>query len=147
MKNFFNKNSVSAFISGLIFSVGLAVSGMTLPQKVVGFLDFFGNWDPSLMFVMVGAISVHFITYRLARKRKSPLFDTTFHVPDKKELTPALVFGAFLFGTGWGLGGFCPGPAIAALGNFQLRPFLFVIFMILGMFLFKLLDQKLKIKR
>lgn len=98
------KNALASFIVGLIFALGLGVSGMTQPQKVVGFLDLFGQWDPSLIFVMIGAIAVHFLTYRLIRKRNTPLLDTQWHVPTKRELTPSLMIGSVLFGVGWGLG-------------------------------------------
>jgi hypothetical protein len=141
------KNGIAAFVVGFVFAIGLGISGMTQPQKVVGFLDFFGNWDPSLIFVMVGGIIVHSVTYRLIRKRKSPLLSTHWHVPNKKEITPALVTGALLFGTGWGLGGFCPGPAVTSLASLEPKPFIFVFSMLVGMFLFRLVDSKLNIKK
>lgn len=141
------KNNLISFMVGLIFAVGLGISGMTQPQKVVGFLDIFGDWDPSLVFVMGGAVVVHFIAYRLIRKRTSPLFSKEWHVPTKTELTPALFGGAFLFGVGWGLGGYCPGPAVTSLPSLEAAPFIFVLFMLLGMFLFKQLDKRLNIKK
>ena len=141
------KNGLAALAVGFIFAIGLGISGMTQPQKVVGFLDLFGNWDPSLIFVMVGGIIVHFVTYKLIRKRKSPLLSTDWHVPTKKEITPALVTGALLFGIGWGLGGFCPGPAVTSLASFEAKPFVFVLSMLAGMFLFRLVDKKLNIKK
>lgn len=141
------KNSIAAFVVGIIFALGLGISGMTQPQKVVGFLDVFGNWDPSLMFVMIGAISVHFVAYRIIRKRNSPMLSPTWDVPDRKDITPALVIGAFIFGIGWGLGGYCPGPAIASLASFDLRPVIFVVAMIVGMILFVLLNRKLKLRK
>ncbi len=141
------KNSLASLFVGFLFALGLGLSGMTQPQKVVGFLDVFGNWDPSLMFVMIGAISVHFVLYKVIRRRKSPLFSIDWQVPSKKEITPALVLGAFIFGIGWGLGGYCPGPAITSLASFESRPLIFVISMLIGMLLFNLMDKKLKIKR
>lgn len=138
---------LAAFAVGFIFALGLGISGMTQPQKVVGFLDLFGNWDPSLMFVMVGAIAVHFISYRLIRKRASPLFSTQWHVPTKKDVTPTLIVGSILFGIGWGLAGYCPGPALTSLASLQAEPVIFVISMLLGMFLFLQLDKKLKFRR
>ncbi|MCE3009171.1 MAG: YeeE/YedE family protein [Proteobacteria bacterium] len=141
------KNAIAAFVVGLTFSIGLVISGMTQPQKVIGFLDLFGSWDPSLMFVMVGAIAVHFVTYRLIRRRKSPLLDETWHVPAKKEITPSLVVGSLLFGAGWALGGFCPGPAITSLAAGQKQTLIFVISMLLGMFIFRILDKKMKFQR
>lgn len=141
------KNGLAALLVGFIFSIGLGVSGMTQPQKVVGFLDLFGNWDPSLIFVMLGGIVVHFASYKLIRKRQSPLFSIDWHVPTKKEITPALITGSMLFGIGWGLGGFCPGPAVTSLASFETRPAIFVLSMLVGMFLFKMIDKKLKIKK
>ncbi len=141
------KNNLTALVVGFIFAIGLGISGMTQPQKVVGFLDLFGNWDPSLIFVMAGAILVHFVTYRLIRKRSSPLLTVDWHVPTKKEITPALVTGSVLFGIGWGLGGYCPGPAVTSLASFEAKPFIFVFSMLAGMWVFKLIDKKLKIQK
>lgn len=141
------KNALAALIVGFVFAIGLGVSGMTQPQKVVGFLDLFGDWDPSLIFVMAGAIVVHFVTYRLIRRRTTPLLDTKWHVPTKTELTPALMVGALLFGAGWGLAGFCPGPAVTSLASFEPRVVYFVISMLVGMYLFRLVDKKLKLQK
>ena len=141
------KNAIAALVVGFIFALGLGVSGMTQPQKVVGFLDLFGNWDPSLIFVMLGAILVHLVTYKLIMKRKSPLLSPKWHVPTKREITKPLVFGSFLFGVGWALGGFCPGPAVTSLASFQSRAVIFVVSMLVGMFLFKQLDLKLKLQK
>ncbi len=141
------KNGLAALIVGFTFAIGLGVSGMTQPQKVVGFLDLFGNWDPSLIFVMIGGIIVHFVTYKLIRKRNTPLLSTTWHVPTKREITPALVIGSIIFGIGWALGGLCPGPAVAALASFEAKPFIFVISMLVGMILFRQIDKKLNIKK
>jgi hypothetical protein len=141
------KNGLAAFAVGFIFAIGLGISGMVQPQKVVGFLDLFGQWDPSLIFVMIGGIVVHFVTYKIIRRRKSPLFSTNWHVPTKKDITPALVTGSLLFGIGWGLAGYCPGPALTSLASFEMKPLIFVISMLVGMFLFRLLDKKLKIQK
>jgi uncharacterized membrane protein YedE/YeeE len=141
------KTSIASLVVGFIFGVGLVVSGMTQPGKVIGFLDLFGNWDPSLIFVMVGAIAVHFVTYHLIRKRTSPLLSGEWHVPTKRDITPSLVIGSVLFGIGWGLGGYCPGPAVTSLMSFSHRPAIFVASMLVGMVLFKVLDQKLKFRR
>ncbi len=138
---------MAALAVGFVFALGLGISGMTQPQKVVGFLDLFGAWDPSLIFVMVGAILVHFVTYKLIRRRTSPLFSVQWHVPTKKDITPALVAGAVLFGVGWGLGGFCPGPAMTSLGSLEGKPVVFVISMLAGMYLFRLVDSKLKLQK
>lgn len=141
------KLKLSALIVGFIFAIGLGISGMTQPQKVVGFLDLFGNWDPSLIFVMIGGIVVHFITYKLIRNRDTPLLSKEWHVPTKRDITPTLVTGSVLFGVGWGLGGFCPGPALTSLASFQAEPLVFVVSMLGGMILFRVLDKKLKFKK
>lgn len=141
------KNSLVALVVGFIFAIGLGVSGMTQPAKVIGFLDILGHWDPSLIFVMAGAISIHFVLLKLALKRKAPLLSVQWHIPTKKEITPALVIGSVLFGAGWGLAGFCPGPALTSLASFEPRPFIFVISMIVGMFLFRFVDQFLKLRK
>ncbi|MDR7034100.1 YeeE/YedE family protein [Mesorhizobium sp. BE184] len=101
---------------GLLFGIGLVVSGMSNPAKVLNFLDPFGPWDPSLAFVMGGAVVVAFVGYRLVLKRKRPLMDSVFHLPTRKDLDRRLFAGAAIFGIGWGLGGLCPGPALTALG-------------------------------
>ncbi len=141
------KNSIAALIVGFIFALGLAISGMTQPQKVIGFLDLFGHWDPSLIFVMAGAIFVHFFTYKWIRKRSSPLFSAQWHVPTNREITPALAIGSLLFGIGWGLSGFCPGPAITSLATLNSNIIIFVASMLAGMAIFKQIDKKLKIRK
>lgn len=141
------KQNIVAAASGFVFALGLGISGMTDPAKVVGFLDLFGNWDPSLIFVMVGAILVHLVTYFLIRKRRTPIFSKDWHVPTSRELTPALLIGAFLFGVGWGLGGYCPGPALTSVVTLEPRVIVFVASMVLGMFAFHVLDRRYKIKR
>jgi uncharacterized membrane protein YedE/YeeE len=128
----------SAFVSGLLFSVGLAVGGMTQPSKVVGFLDFFGDWDPSLTFVMGGAVAVHVVLFRVIMKRSSPLLALKFQVPTRNDLTPQLLGGAALFGIGWGMAGFCPGPAIVSLGSFTASSFAIVVGMYTGFVLYNL---------
>lgn len=103
------KNIITAFIVGFLFAVGLNISGMTQPQKVMGFLDLFGAWDPSLVFVMVGAILVHAGYFFLIKPRfQKPVLAKTYQVPARKDLTGSLILGAILFGVGWGLGGYCP---------------------------------------
>jgi uncharacterized membrane protein YedE/YeeE len=138
---------MSVWIVGFVFALGLGISGMTQPQKVIGFLDIFGNWDPTLIFVMVGAITVHFFTYKLIRRRARPLFSNVWHVPEKTKISRSLIIGSIVFGMGWGLAGYCPGPAITSLASFQLRPAIFVVGMLAGMLVFKVLDKKLKISR
>lgn len=141
------RNNFFSFIVGLIFAIGLGISGMTQPSKIIGFLDIFGDWDPALVFVMLGAISVHFIAYKIIRKRQTPLFSGDWHVPGRKEITPSLVFGALIFGVGWGLGGYCPGPAMVSVASFQFRPIVFVFSMLGGMLFFRLLDRKMEFKK
>jgi len=107
---------LSAFVTGLMFGLGLVISGMTQPGKVVAFLDFTGAWDPSLAFVMGGALLVFAPTFFLVKKRREkPMFEREFDVPTKTQITPRLVVGASIFGAGWGLAGFCPGTAITTL--------------------------------
>ena len=134
-----NKPQVlSSFLVGFLFAIGLAVAGMTQPEKIIGFLDVLsGEWDPSLAFVMMGAIPVHFISHWLLKGKASPLFDTQFHMPKNKEINKSLVIGGGLFGIGWGLGGFCPGPAIASLASGASGVLIFVVSMTVGMILFR----------
>ena len=124
---------LSAFAAGLVFAIGLGLSGMTDAGKVVGFLNVMGDWDPSLAFVMVGAIGVHLSLYRLILRRQSPLFADRFHIPTCRDISPSLVGGAALFGVGWGLGGFCPGPGLVSLAGFGSSAVVFVVFMLSGM--------------
>lgn len=141
------KNNLSALLVGLIFSLGLSLSGMTNPEKIKGFLDVFGSWDASLIFVMIGAIGVHFLTYKLIRKRNSPLFSARWHLPQKSEITKSLIIGSVLFGIGWGLAGYCPGPAVASLTTLSSNVWLFFVCMIVGMFAFKIADKKFNFNR
>lgn len=127
------KRNMVAFATGMLFAVGLAISGMTLPSKVVGFLDVTGAWDASLAFVMAGAIAVHFVLHRVIMRRPSPLFDAKFHVPTRKDVDLRIVLGAALFGVGWGLGGFCPGPGLVTAGSGSLNAIVFVGGMTIGM--------------
>lgn len=120
---------VAAF-AGFVFGVGLLVSGMTDPAKVRGFLDLFGHWDPSLAFVMIGAIGVHALGLRLVKR---PVFTKSFDAPPKSSLDARLILGAATFGVGWGLSGVCPGPAIVAMGSLGVAPIAFVLSMIAGM--------------
>ena len=125
------RNSV-AFGIGTLFAVGLALSGMTKPSKIVGFLDLAGAWDASLALVMAGAVTVHFVAHRLITKRPSPLFDTKFHLPTRKDIDVRLVLGAALFGIGWALAGFCPGPGLISAGSGSLGGVVFVAGMTAG---------------
>jgi uncharacterized protein len=127
------KRNAAVFGTGALFAVGLALSGMTKPSKITGFLDIAGHWDASLAFVMMGAIAVHFAAYRVIRRRPAPLFDTKFHLPTRKDIDPRLVLGSALFGVGWALGGFCPGPGLVAAGGGSLHALVFLVGMTLGM--------------
>ncbi len=128
-----------AFLSGFIFALGLGLSGMTQPQKVVGFLDVFGQWDPSLMAVMVGAIAVNAAYFWLLKpKTPHPVCAPSYQLPTVTRITPRLVLGSALFGIGWALAGFCPGPAVTALASFTLAPWLFVGAMLVGMAVYRL---------
>jgi hypothetical protein len=121
-----------SLLSGLVFGVGLALSGMTQPHKVIGFLDFTGRWDPSLGFVMAGALGVHLIAARVGRARPAPVLDALFHLPDRTRVDARLIVGSALFGAGWALSGMCPGPAITSLASAARVPLLFVATMALG---------------
>ena len=127
------KRHAAAAATGALFAVGLAISGMTKPSKVVGFLDLAGAWDASLAFVMVGAIAVHFIAFRLVLRRATPLFDVRFHLPSRKDIDLRLLLGSGLFGIGWGLGGFCPGPGLVSAASGSIDALVFVGGMTLGM--------------
>lgn len=127
---------------GLLFGAGLVVSGMADPAKVLNFLDLFGTWDPSLAFVMGGAVIVAFIGYRLVLRRERPLSGGAFHLPTRQDIDSRILVGPAIFGVGWGLGGFCPGPAIAALGLGAPGTLAFVPAMILGMFAARMLSEK-----
>lgn len=128
------KANLASLGAGLLFGLGLGISGMTLPSKVMGFLDFTGNWDASLAFVMIGAIAVHSVLFRLILKRSSPLFDGKFHLPSRTDIDPRLIAGAAIFGIGWGFGGFCPGPGLVSVVSGQSSAVIFVVTMLVGMF-------------
>jgi uncharacterized protein len=129
---------VVSFVTGVVFAVGLGISGMTHPAKVVGFLDVTGDWDPSLAFVMVGAILVNLLFFRLVLRRPHPLYDRLFRLPASGRIDAPLVVGSALFGVGWGLSGLCPGPAVASLVTLQGDVVLFFVAMVGGAFLFRL---------
>ncbi|NYS62397.1 DUF6691 family protein [Vreelandella salicampi] len=125
---------VMGYIAGLLFGLGLAISGMTDPARVLGFLDIAGAWDPTLMFVLGGAVVTSFIGYRLVFKRSGPLFGERFQLPTKKDLDAKLLGGAALFGIGWGLSGYCPGPAIASVSGLTIPLAAMLIAMVVGWF-------------
>src|SRR5438094_671582 len=128
--------AVVAFVSGVVFALGLGISGMTRPIKIVGFLDFFGNWDASLAFVMIGAIGVYAIAYRFTQKMSAPILAPAFAIPSRNDLDARLIVGSALFGTGWGLAGFCSGPAIVSLASGAIPVAMFVVTMALGVYLY-----------
>jgi len=127
---------ISEFLAGLIFGLGLLVSGMTDPSKVLGFLDVAGSWDPSLMFVMGGGVGVAMVGFYIAQKRNTTLFGGVLHWPEIKHIDPSLVMGSLLFGIGWGLAGFCPGPALVSMAAGQDKAVVFVLAMLAGMAIF-----------
>jgi hypothetical protein len=127
---------LAALVSGLVFGLGLAVSGMMNPAKVIGFLDVAGDWDPTLVFVMGGALLVAVPAYRFIPKRPRAVLEESFDLPKKQAIDAPLMVGSALFGVGWGLVGFCPGPAVAALGTGLAPVFAFVAAMLSGMALY-----------
>ncbi|MFZ1545528.1 MAG: YeeE/YedE family protein [Candidatus Nitrotoga sp.] len=130
-----------AFITGLIFGLGLILSGMTDPAKVVGFLDIAGAWDPSLVFVMGGAILIAAIAFYFARTRQKALLGDVMRLPTASQIDRRLVLGGLVFGAGWGLAGYCPGPALVSLANGGSKPLIFVVAMITGMVIFEIYDR------
>lgn len=128
------KRGLAALASGILFSLGLCLSGMTHPTKVLGFLDFFGQWDPSLAFVMAGAVGVSAVAFRLSRRRAAPLFGDRFHVAKMgRKVDGRVLLGSAVFGVGWGLSGLCPGPAVTSLVTGRPAALVFVGAMLLGM--------------
>lgn len=130
------KNLIS-FSTGMLFSVGLVISGMTNPEIVLGFLDIFGEWNYALAFVMIGAVLVNLFLFKFILKRKKPLYENDFSLPNTKIIDKDLILGSAMFGIGWGLVGICPGPAIVNLVTFSMPAFLFFAAMIFGMLIFK----------
>lgn len=126
---------ITGLITGLIFGAGLSIGGMTDPARVLGFLDIFGQWDATLAFVMGGALVTTSLGYRWVLKRPAPLFGDSFHLPKRTDIDLPLVGGAGLFGIGWGLVGYCPGPALASLAAGQTGTLMFVVAMVLGLIL------------
>jgi uncharacterized protein len=129
------------FFVGLLFGWGLLLSGMTDPGKVQGFLDLFGTWDPSLAFVMGGAIAVGVFAFALAKRRSTTFFGGVMQMPTSRDIDKRLVVGSLIFGAGWGLAGFCPGPGIVTLASGELKAAVFVAAMLVGMLGFRLLDR------
>ncbi|RZL09301.1 MAG: YeeE/YedE family protein [Rubrivivax sp.] len=133
---------LASLLAGLVFGLGLIVSGMADPAKVLGFLDLAGAWDPSLAFVMLGAIAVGLVSFAVARGRTVSLLGAEMRLPAARQIDRRLVGGSLLFGIGWGVAGFCPGPALVALGMLEGKAVLFVAAMLAGMGIFEWLDRR-----
>jgi uncharacterized membrane protein YedE/YeeE len=136
-----------AFAAGLLFGVGLIVAGMTNPAKVQGFLDLAGTWDPSLAFVMAGAIMVGLVAFRIAGARERSLLGEAMRLPTARRIEPRLVLGGLAFGIGWGLAGYCPGPALASLAAGGFKPLVFALSLAAGMALFELFERLPRARR
>ena len=137
--------AASALVAGLLFGLGLMVSGMADPSKVLGFLDLAGAWDPSLILVMVGAIAVSAVAFFAARRRTVSLLGAEMQLPNARNIDRRLVGGSVLFGIGWGIAGFCPGPGLVALGMGETKAVVFVGAMVTGMLLFELVEKRRRI--
>ena len=137
---------LTTFFAGLLFGLGLIVSGMANPAKVLGFLDLVGAWDPSLAFVMVGAILVGFVAFRMAADRTSNFLGGAMHWPSSRDIDRRLLLGSLIFGAGWGVAGFCPGPAIVAMGAGEIKALVFVAAMLAGMWLHQFMQNQLHAK-
>ena len=132
---------LTALLAGLVFGLGLILSGMANPEKVLGFLDLAGAWDPSLALVMVGAIAVGLVAFAVARHRTTSYLGLPLKLPTARHIDRRLVGGGLLFGIGWGIAGFCPGPALVALGMWELKAAVFVGAMLSGMAVFELMER------
>ena len=132
---------LTEFVVGLLFGLGLMLSGMTDPGKVIGFLDLFGAWDPSLALVMGGAILVGFFAFTVAKKRTTTFLGGVLRFPTNMDIDKKLVVGSLMFGAGWGLAGFCPGPAMVSMADGQPKALVFVLAMLVGMLGFELMDR------
>jgi uncharacterized protein len=132
----------ASFLAGLVFGLGLILSGMANPAKVLGFLDLAGAWDPSLAFVMAGAIAVGLFAFAIARKRTVSYLGLGMKLPSARRVDRRLIGGSVLFGIGWGIAGFCPGPGLVALGMGELKALVFVVAMLAGMGLFERLERR-----
>ena len=134
---------VTSYLIGLVFGVGIAISGMANPAKVLNFFDIAGTWDPSLAFVMGGGLIVTFIGYRFVLKRPAPLLSVSFQLPTRRDLDMPLIAGSAVFGVGWGIAGFCPGGALPALGTGRMEVFAFVAALLVSIFAAKVLQAAL----
>lgn len=132
----------ASLLAGLVFGLGLIVSGMADPAKVLGFLDLGGAWDPSLAFVMAGAIAVGALAFAVAKRRTVSFLGATMKLPTSRDIDRRLVIGSVLFGIGWGVAGFCPGPGLVSLGMGEVKALVFVVAMLVGMGVFELLEHR-----
>ena len=135
------KRNAAMFFSALVMALGIGYSGMADANKVLGFLDLVGNWDPDLIFVMVGAIGVHITTYGLITKKASPLFGENFQIPSRTDIDARLVWGTAIFGLGWSLSGYCPGPAIISTPTLDPKAIVFLVTMFIGMKIFRIVHS------
>jgi len=134
--------ALASLLSGLVFGLGLIVSGMANPAKVLGFMDLAGHWDPSLAFVMAGAIAVGSVAFLAARRRSMSLLGAAMRLPSSREIDRRLVVGSVVFGVGWGIAGLCPGPGLVALGMGEAKALVFVLAMLAGMGIFELIERR-----
>ncbi|RJQ49255.1 MAG: YeeE/YedE family protein [Gammaproteobacteria bacterium] len=141
------KQALAAFFLGLLFALGLGIAGMTQPAKIIAFLDVTGDWDPSLLLVMASATLVYFLSYRWITRRRAPILAEKFALPAAKHIDARLLAGSMLFGIGWGLSGYCPGPALVALSGLAPNTVVFAVSMLAGMLLFKWNDAWLTARR
>lgn len=135
-------NALTSLLAGLVFGLGLVISGMANPAKVLGFLDLFGEWDPSMAFVMAGALLVGTIAFHLAGKRTRAILGAPISLPKARDIDRRLVLGSLAFGIGWGLAGYCPGPVITSLAVGGVKPWIFFLAMMAGMLIFELTERK-----
>jgi len=131
-------NKLVSLFCGIIFGIGLVISQMINPAKVLGFLNLFGEWDPSLAFVMIGSLIVSSPLFHLFKNKEKPIFSSSFSISNKKEIDKKLIIGSILFGAGWGLAGLCPGPAISSIALLNMSSIIFVIAMFFGFYIAKL---------
>jgi uncharacterized membrane protein YedE/YeeE len=128
-------NKIVSLLCGIIFGIGLVISQMINPAKVLGFLNLFGEWDPSLAFVMMGALIISSLSFHLFKNKEKPIFSSSFSIPSKKEIDKELIFGSILFGAGWGLVGLCPGPAITSIALLNVSSAIFVVSMFISFYI------------
>ena len=133
-------NKLVSLVAGIIFGIGLVISEMINPENVLGFLNLFGNWDPSLAFVMIGALVVSSPLFHLIKKKEKPIFAENFNYSNNKNINNRLIIGSVLFGAGWGLVGLCPGPAISSIALLNIHSIIFIVAMFFGFYLVKLIN-------